>query len=166
MLFFSFIIGISQGLQPIVSFNYGASEYDRVKKAYKLAIKIGFCLSLIAFTMFQVFPRQIISLFGDGSDMYYDFATRYFRVYMFFTFINFAQPISSNFFTAIGKPVKGVFLSLTRQIIFLLPLLLTLPKFFGMDGILYAGPIADFTAGLVTLLMITFEFKRKEFKKD
>jgi len=165
MLFFSFIIGISQGLQPIVSFNYGAREYDRVKKAYRLAITIGFCLSLIAFTMFQVFPRQIISLFGDGSDMYYDFATRYFRVYMFFTFINFAQPISSNFFTAIGKPVKGVFLSLTRQIIFLLPLLLTLPRFWGMDGILYAGPIADFTAGLVTLTMITIEFKNKEFNK-
>lgn len=163
-LFFSFIIGISQGLQPIVSFNYGAKEYLRVKKAYLRAMLYGFILSLCAFFMFQVFPKSIISLFGNGTDAYYQFAITYFKVFLFFTFLNFCQPITSNFFTAIGKPKKGVFLSLTRQILFLLPLLIILPLFMGIDGILYAGPIADGLAGIVSLTMITLELRKKEFR--
>lgn len=167
MLFFSFIIGISQGLQPIVGFNYGAKKYDRVKKAYFLAISVGFILSMVAFFTFQIFPRNIISAFGDGSESeaYYSFAVKYFKVFLFFTCINFLQPISSNFFTAIGKPVKGMFLSLTRQIIFLLPLILILPLFLKMDGILYAGPIADAMAGVVAVIMIMKELNNPEFKK-
>ena len=163
-VFFSFIIGISQGLQPIVSFNYGAKQYDRVKKAYLRAVLYGFALSLFAFFMFQVFPRNIISLFGNGTDAYYQFAITYFKVFLFFTFLNFCQPITSNFFTAIGKPKKGVFLSLTRQILFLLPLLIILPLFMGIDGVLYAGPIADGLAGIVSLTMITLELRKKEFR--
>ena len=113
----------------------------------------------IAFILFQTIPRQIISLFGSGSDMYFDFATQYFRIFLFFTFVNFVQPISSNFFTAIGKPAKGVFLSLTRQIIFLLPLLIILPLCVGIDGIMYAGPIADGAAAATALFMAYFELK-------
>ncbi len=158
-VFFSFIIGISQGLQPIVSFNYGAGRYDRVKKAYIRAVSYGFGISLIAFLMFQFLPRQIISLFGDGSDAYYQFAISYFRIFLLFTFLNFLQPITSNFFTAIGKPQKGIFLSLTRQILFLLPLILILPLLIGIDGILFAGPIADFVAGMVAIIMISKELK-------
>ncbi len=165
MVFFSFVIGISQGLQPIVSFNYGAENYGRVKKAYKLAIRASFVISMFAFFMFQVFPRQIIRLFGEGSEEYYQFAVRYFKVYMFFICLTFIQPITSNFFTAIGKPVKGVFLSLTRQIIFLIPLILILPRFMGLDGILYAGPIADFAAISTATIMAVLEFKRKEYKQ-
>lgn len=164
MVFFSFIIGISQGLQPIVSYNYGAGKYDRVKRAYLTAISAGCILAVFAFGMFQIFPRRIIALFGEGSEAYYDFAVSYFRIFLFFTFLNFAQPISSNFFTAIGKPVKGVFLSLTRQIIFLLPLLVILPLFMEINGILFAGPIADATAALVTAVMIWAELRRKEFR--
>lgn len=165
-VFFSFIIGISQGLQPIVSFNYGAKKYNRVKKAYISAISYGFGLALVAFLVFQVLPRQIISLFGDGSDMYYKFAISYFRIFLFFTFLNFLQPITSNFFTAIGKPHKGIFLSLTRQIIFLLPLILILPLFIGIDGILYAGPIADFVAGMVAVIMVLKEMKEDRYKGE
>lgn len=163
-VFMSFIIGISQGLQPIVSFNYGAKNYKRVKTAYLRAITYGFVLALVAFLLFQLVPRQIISVFGNGSDKYYRFAVSYFRIFLFFTFLNFLQPISSNFFTAIGKPKRGIFLSLTRQIIFLLPLLLLLPGFLGIDGIMYAGPIADFMAGGAAVYMIGKELKRKEYK--
>lgn len=162
-VFMSFIIGISQGLQPIVSFNYGAKNYKRVKTAYLRAITYGFVLALLAFLLFQLVPRQIISVFGNGSDKYYKFAVSYFRIFLFFTFINFLQPISSNFFTAIGKPKRGIFLSLTRQIIFLLPLLLLLPVLFGIDGIMYAGPVADFMAGGAAIYMIGKELKRKEY---
>lgn len=166
MVFFSFIIGISQGLQPIVSFNYGAGQYQRVKKAYKTAISVGFVLSIIAFGLFQLFPENIIALFGKESESkeYVNFAVDYFRIFLFFTFLNFIQPITSNFFTAIGKPKRGMLLSLTRQIIFLLPLLVVLPIFMKMDGILYAGPAADFMAGMVGIAMIVFEFKGKEYR--
>ena len=77
-------------------------------------------ISVISFLAFQLISRQIISIFGSGSEMYYKFAIKYFKVFLFFTFVNCMQPISSNFFTAIGKPKKGIFLSLTRQILFLL----------------------------------------------
>ena len=161
-VFLSFIIGISQGLQPIVSFNYGAKKYDRVRTAYLHAAGCGFVLALTAFFLFQFAPRQIISIFGNGSEEYYLFAVRYFHIYLFFTFLNFLQPITSNFFTAIGKPKRGVFLSLTRQIIFLLPLLLLFPLFLGIDGIMYAGPIADLAAGITAILMVAAELRQKE----
>lgn len=98
MIFMSFVIGLSQGLQPIASFNYGAGKKGRVKEAYIKAVSIGAVLAVIAFFMFQFFPRQIISIFGDGSELYYQFAIRYFHVFLFFTFVNFMQPITSNFF--------------------------------------------------------------------
>lgn len=163
-VFMSFIIGISQGLQPIVSFNYGARKYQRVKVAYRQAIISGFVLSIAAFLLFQIAPRQIISIFGNGTEEYYQFAINYFHIFLFFTFVNFLQPITSNFFTAIGKPTVGVFLSLTRQIIFLLPLLVVFPLIFGIDGIMYAGPSADFLAAVVTGAMAVRELKRKEYR--
>ena len=159
MIYMSVVIGLSQGLQPIVSFNYGAKKYDRVKKAYSLAMKYALIISIISFLAFQLIPKEIISLFGSGSDMYYKFAVEYFRIFLFFTFVNCMQPISSNFFTAIGKPKKGIFLSLTRQILFLLPLILILPLFMGIDGIMYSGPIADFIAAAVSLGMVYIEFR-------
>lgn len=165
MVFFSFIIGISQGLQPIISFNYGARKFKRVKEAYLRAASYGAVLSVGAFFMFQIFPRPIIALFGDGTEEYYAFAISYFRVFLFFTFLNFIQPITSNCFTAIGKPKKGMFLSLTRQILFLLPLIVLLPLIFGIDGILYAGPIADGMAGVVALWMIVRELGQEQYKK-
>lgn len=159
MIFMSFVIGLSQGLQPIASFNYGAGKKGRVKEAYIKAISIGAVLAVIAFFMFQFFPRQIISIFGDGSELYYQFAIRYFHVFLFFTFVNFMQPITSNFFTAIGKPKVGSFLALTRQILFLLPLILLFPLFLGIDGIMYAGPVADCLAAVVCFIMVYRELR-------
>ena len=163
-VFFSIIIGISQGLQPIVSYNYGAKQYDRVKKGYLLAAKSGLMISVIAFLIFQIFPRQIIAIFGNGSEEYIRFAVSYFRIFLFFTFLNFIQPITSNSFTAIGKPGLGMFLSLTRQILFLLPLIVILPFFIGIDGILFAGPIADGLAGAVAVFLMYRELKRPEYQ--
>lgn len=159
MLFFSFVIGISQGLQPIVSFNFGAQKYDRVKDAYKKAVFAATAISIVAFLCFQFFPHQIIGIFGSGSEEYLHFAERYFRIFLFFTFLNGIQPVSSNFFTSIGAPKKGIFLSLTRQIIFLLPLLLIFPYLFGIDGVMYTAPIADLAAASVSIVMVVREFK-------
>lgn len=159
MVFFSFIIGLSQGMQPIASFNYGAEKYGRVKEVYRLSITAGFVISGISFLLFQIWPDRIINLFGSGSEAYVQFAVSYFRIFLFFTFLNGIQPISSTFFTAIGKPKKGIFLSLTRQILFLLPLILVLPLFMGIDGIMYAGPVADVIAAVVSVVMVVKEFR-------
>ena len=159
MIVFSIVIGLAQGTQPIESFNYGARNYDRVKEAYGIAVKLGAAISILAFIAFQTIPRQILSLFGEGSETYFEFGVRFFRIFMFFTWLNCLQPITSTFFTSIGKSIKGMFLSLTRQIIFFIPCLLILPLFFDIDGILYTGPVADLLAGIAAVLMAAYEFK-------
>ena len=163
MIFMSFVIGISQGTQPVIGFNYGAKKYARVRKTYLLALGAASALSLIAFACFQIFPRQIISIFGNGSDLYFKFSERYFRIYMFLTIVNGIQPVTSNFFNSIGKSQLGVFMSLTRQIIFLLPLIIIFPIFMGINGVMYAGPIADAAAAIVCGYFTIIELK--ELKK-
>ena len=177
MLFFSFVIGISQGLQPIVSFNFGAQKYDRVKDAYKKAVFAATAISIVAFLCFQFFPRQIIGIFGSGSEEYLHFAERYFRIFLFFTFLNGIQPVSSNF--ALGLPWYAPWSAFVWQerfgasdtygfidqaithseIIFLLPLLLIFPYLFGIDGVMYTAPIADLAAASVSIVMVVREFK-------
>lgn len=155
----SIIVGISQGVQPIISFNYGAGKYDRVKKAYLLAIGWNAVVSVIGFCAFQFFPRQIISLFGNGDELYFEFAVLFMRTFLFMVIVNGVQLLSSNFFTAIGKALRGLLLSMTRQVFFLIPLILILPLKFGIFGVLLAGPIADFIAFIVSVLLIWKEFK-------
>lgn len=128
-LYFSIVIGLAQGSQPIESFNYGAKQYKRVTDAFLLAASVGAVVSIISFLLFQLFPRQILGLFGSGSEEYFEFGVNYFRTFLFFTWLNFLQPISSMFFSSIGKAYKGTFLSLTRQFLFLLPLFVALPHF-------------------------------------
>lgn len=159
MIFFSIVIGISQGLQPIVSFNYGAKQYNRVREAYFKAAKAAMTVSVAAFLLFQFFPREIIGIFGSGSEEYFRFAERYFRIYMFFIFINWIQQTASNFFTSIGKAKIGVFISLTRQIIFLLPLVVIFPMLMGIDGVMYTAPVADFMAATLAIIFVVREMK-------
>lgn len=154
------IIGISQGSQPIIGFNYGARQYDRVRRTYKLAITANLIVSAFGFILFQFFPYQIISLFGTGDAAYFEFSIHFMRVFLFMVLVNGVQLISSNFFAAIGKPVKGLVLSMTRQVLFLIPLVLILPLFFGLDGILCAGPAADSIAFIVTVILIGKELKK------
>ena len=156
----SVIIGLSQGSQPIIGFNYGAKQYERVRGVYKLAISCNLVISTVGFVLFQFFPTQIISLFGTGDALYFEFAVRFMRIFLFMVLINGVQLLSSNFFAAIGKPLKGMILSLTRQVIFLIPLILVLPIFFGIDGILFSAPIADALAFLVTIFFIRREMKQ------
>lgn len=157
-LYFSVVIGIAQGTQPIESFNYGARQYHRVRSAYRLAIKAGLVVAVISFALFQIFPKQILAMFGDGGEAYRRLGIQFFRIFLFFTFLNFMQPITATFFTSIGKAYKGMFLSLTRQILFLLPLIILFPLFWGIDGILYAAPVADFMAAVTAFVMVRKEF--------
>ncbi|MGN0466416.1 MAG: MATE family efflux transporter [Lachnospiraceae bacterium] len=160
MLFMAIVIGISQGSQPLFGFNYGARNYTRVKNTYKLSGSIATGIAVIAFLAFQLFPKQITSVFGNGNEAYYQFAIRYFRVFMFFTFLNGIQPLTANFFTSIGKAKKGILLSMTRQIIFLIPLVVILPMIMGINGVMFAGPIADGAAGILAIMMVLKEFKK------
>ena len=166
MIFMSIGIGISQGCQPIFGFNYGAEKFDRVRETYKKAAWAAIISGIVFFACFQIFPRQIIALFGGGNEAYYRFAERYFRIFMFMTFINGIQPMSSGFFTSIGKAKLGMIVSLTRQILFLLPLILILPAFMGIDGVMYAGPIADLAAAVITIWFVFRQFQDMKQKES
>lgn len=159
MLIFATSIGIAQGSQPIIGFNYGAKNYDRVKQAIRLAILYATIISTTGFLCFQFFPRQILSIFGKGSEEYFYFATRALRIFLFMTFINSIQPIVATFFTSIGKAGKGLLMSLTRQVIFLIPLILFLPTQFGIEGVVYSGPIADAAAAVVAIVFLVNEIR-------
>ena len=160
MVFMAICIGISQGCQPIWGFNYGAGRFSRVRKTFMMAFKISLLVGIVFFLCFQFFPRQLVSVFGTGSQEYFRFAERYFRIFMLMTFINGIQPMSSGFFTSIGEARLGIMVSLTRQVIFLLPLILLFPLFMGIDGVMYAGPIADGAAAFVAIGFALRELRR------
>lgn len=156
-VFMAICIGISQGCQPIWGFNYGAKKYDRVRLAYRYSVTACTVIATIFFLCFQLFPHQIVSIFGTGSDLYFQFAERYLKIFMFMTFANGIQPMSSGFFTSIGKAKLGIVMSLTRQVLFLLPLIIVFSLIMGIDGVMYAGPIADAAAFVLAIL-----FARRE----
>ena len=165
-IFTSVVIGLSQGNQPIASFNYGAGNYRRVAESYVRVLIYGLVISIIGFLVFQLFPAQILSLFGKGNDLYVEFGCLYFRRYLFMVGLFFIQPITSNTFTAIGKSLKGIFLSLTRQVIFLIPTMLIFPLFWGIDGAMFAQPAADVLAIITTVVMIILEMRTPEFRNQ
>ena len=156
-VFMAICIGISQGCQPIWGFNYGAKKYDRVRLAYRHSVIACTAIATVFFLCFQLFPHQIVSIFGTGSDLYFQFAERYLKIFMFMTFANGIQPMSSGFFTSIGKAKLGIVMSLTRQVLFLLPLIIIFSLILGIDGVMYAGPIADAAAFVLAIL-----FARRE----
>lgn len=159
-IFNGVIFGISQSTQPIVGYNYGAENYPRVKAAFRKAVMIVTCISVMAFICFQVFPMRIISVFGEGDALYHEFALRYFRIFLFCTFIVGAQILCAQFFPSIGKGGVGTVVSLSRQVFFLLPLVVIFPLIWGIDGVLWAGPIADGASGLLALFLVRREMRK------
>lgn len=155
----SIIIGIAAGSQPIVGFNYGAKKYDRVKETLKIVLISSFCVSVVAFVLFQTIPEKLISIFGSGNDLYNEFACLSFRIFLMLTLFNGIQIASGIFFQAIGKPAKSAFLTLSRQILFFTPAAIILSKMFGVIGVLYAGPVSDGLAFLVSATLLAFERK-------
>lgn len=156
------IIGIVQGMQPIIGFNYGAKKYDRVKETYNLAILCELIITVISFIIFQFFTAQVLSVFGSGEneELYYEFGIRFMKTFLFLLPLGGIQIISSNMFSAIGKPLKGTILALTRQVFFLIPLMLILPLFMGIDGIMYAAPVSDMMSFITVLIFVIIEMKQ------
>jgi len=152
------IFGINQGSQPIIGFNYGAKAFDRVKKTLLIAIICGTSLSTFGFILTQFWTKGLIGLFNNDPELV-AVASNGMRIFLsMLPFIGF-QIVSANYFQAVGKAPKAMFLSLLRQVIVLIPLLLILPRFIGLNGVWLAGPIADFTASVVTAIFLFNELK-------
>ncbi|MCL2084263.1 MAG: MATE family efflux transporter [Oscillospiraceae bacterium] len=160
MLFMSVVIGVSQGCQPIIGFNYGARRYGRVRKAYMLAAVISMSVSTLAFICYQLFPGVLAGIFNSDDAMFQAFAVRSFRVLLMLSFLSGIQPVTSNFFASIGKAFISVFISLTRQFIFFLPLLFIFPRVWGIDGVLYASPAADLAAFIAAVVLVVRELRK------
>ncbi|KPU42438.1 multidrug export protein MepA [Oxobacter pfennigii] len=141
--------GIRQGVQPIVSFNFGAKKYDRVKTAIKMGITAASSIVIISYTISRIFPEFLISLFNREPELL-KFGVYALGAWFLCLPVTGFQMISSSYFQAIGKSKTATFLTLTRQVIFLIPAIIIFSKLWGLNGILYAAPFADFTAALVT----------------
>lgn len=161
----SIIIGIAAGSQPIIGYNYGASNYKRVKETLKYVIKVSLFVGLVAFILFQTIPEQLISIFGSGSKLYNEFACLTFRIMLLLTICNSVQIVSGIFFQAIGKSGKSAFLSLSRQILFLIPAMIIMSSIIGVKGVLYAGPIADGLAFIISVILLIKENKNLNKKE-
>ena len=155
----SIIIGVAVGAQPIVGYNYGAGKFDRVKKTLKTVLTCTLTVSTIAFILFQTIPEKLISIFGSGDSNYMEFACLTFRIYLLLCIANGVQIPSGIFFQAIGKSIKSAILSLSRQILLLIPGMIIFSSIFGLMGVLYAGPVADGIAFCISSTLLFFEMK-------
>ena len=159
----SIILGIAIGSQPIFGYNYGAKKYDRVKNTLKIVLCISVIISTFAFILFQTIPDKLILIFGNASDdvkdIYMEFACLTFKIYLMLCICNGVQIPSGIFFQAIGKSSKSAILSLSRQILLLIPGMIILSNIFGIMGILYASPVADGTAFIIASTLLIIEIK-------
>ncbi|WP_125154377.1 MATE family efflux transporter [Clostridium rectalis] len=159
MLFFMPIFGINQGAQPIIGYNYGAKQYKRVKKALKLAIIAGVCIATFGFIIIQLFPKALISIFNKEDAELIAISVHGIRIDMIALPIIGFQIISSNYFQAIGKAKIAIVLSLSRQVIVLIPILLILPPILKLDGVWMAGPISDVLSATLTGVFLYKDMK-------
>ena len=155
----SIVIGIAAGSQPIFGYNYGAQKYDRVKKTLKIVMGLSVIISAVAFILFQTIPDKLILIFGSGDENYIEFACLAFRTYLLLCIFDGIQISSGIFFQAIGKSVRSAALSLSRQIVILIPFMIILSHFFGIMGVLAAGPVADALAFILAAFFLIKEIR-------
>ncbi|MBE6063785.1 MATE family efflux transporter [Clostridium cochlearium] len=153
MLFFMPMFGINQGMQPIIGYNYGAKQYKRVRKTLKLAIMASVTIATIGFIVVEVFPTALIKIFNSDEQLV-SIGTHGIRIFLSLLPIIGFQVVSSNYFQAVGKAKIAIFLSLSRQFIFLIPMLIILPLMFGLNGVWIVGPVSDILAALVTMFFL------------
>lgn len=159
MIFAMVVMGLNQGAQPIISYNYGAGYYERFLKTYKLGAIVATGITCCAFVVGEFFPRSVVCLFTTDGDLI-DYSCRALRFMVcVFPLVGF-QMMSVGFFTAIGKAKKSIFLSLTRQLVFLVPLLTFLPMWFGTDGVWMSMPISDLLSVLTSSTMVYLQLRQ------
>lgn len=168
MIITAICIGIGIGAQPILGFNKGANQPKRIKLTYKKAALIATITAIVGWVICQTIPQLILMLFGNADATFTEFAIRCMRVYMFGIFCAGFQITATSYFQATGQPLKASLLSMMRQLILLIPLIVVLPYFFGLDGILYAGPIADISSGVVVFFFVHHEMQKldKQIKEE
>ena len=159
-VFTSIILGLSQGAQPIVGFNYGAKAFDRVRSTYNLVLKWALAIGVVFWLGFQFFATDIIGIFGDSSKLYLEYGSHYLRVFLFFVFINGMQMSSAIFFSSIGKAKIGTFLSLLKQFLIVAPLLLVFNTWGGVSMIMYAAPVADLIAWIAAMVCVRRTYRK------
>jgi len=160
MLILMPIFGINQGSQPIIGYNYGAKLYKRVVKATELAILAATSVVTLGWLVTRFFSEFIVGIFGGGDPVFLDLAHHAMGIFFFMYPLLGFQIVSANYFQATGKPKQAMFLSLSRQVIFLIPALLILPRFFGLDGVYGATPTSDFFAAVVTGILFFTELRK------
>ena len=151
------LLGIATGTQPIIGFNYGAKHFHRVKKALEISLIASEIISVLAFLLFQFAPMSVIALFGSEDALYNEFAVKAFRIFLMLCPLTGFQTVIAVYLQAVGKPVPSALLSLARQILFFIPAALLLPLALGVEGVLWAGPVADGLAFLLSLALLLYE---------
>ena len=166
------VTGIVLGGQPIFGYNYGAKRMDRVRETYQLVLKSTLVVGIVATLIFQLRPELVIGIFGSGNALYQEFAIKTFRIYLSLMSITCLVKMTAVFFQSIGKSVRAVVASLIRDIVCFTPLALFLPRFLesaeagnGINGILFAAPMADMVA-VVVILCLTVPFFRGLKKEE
>jgi putative MATE family efflux protein len=152
------VVGIVLGCQPIISYNMGAMKHDRVKKLYQAILGCTITIGLVATLLFECMPDSIVSLFGQPTNIpnpadYWVFAEKTFRIFLALVTFTCIIKMSSIFFQAVGKPLYAIVASMIRDIVCFIPLIIILPRFFGIEGILFAAPCADLIAMIVTIFL-------------
>jgi len=163
-LFGMIVIGLTMGMQPIVGYNYGAKQIDRSFKAFRYTIIVSVLIMTFGFLFSQLFPTLIMRMFTSDRELL-DISVRGLRITTVLFPVIAVQMVISNFFQSVGKAKIAVFLSLTRQLIFLIPFLLLLPRYFGLDGVFMSMPAADLIAFFVTILTFTYQYKGMRVRK-
>lgn len=161
----SILVGIAAGAQPILGYNYGARNLARVKKTFALAIAAAEVVAVVALLIFQCFPMAVVSLFGSEEGLYNEFAVLCFRIFLLLCPLNGFQTVAAIYLQAVGKPMKAAIVSLSRQIIFLVPAAIILPIFLGVTGVLWSGPVADGLAFVLSLAFIAGEMRQLREEK-
>ncbi len=153
------VIGLASGAQPIWGYNYGAGKYKRVQKTLSLVIIISTAVMIVAFAIFQLFPMAVISIFGAEDEMYNQFAIKTLKIFLLLVPISGFQLAAGIFFQAVGRPVNASIISLSKQIIFMIPAMLILAPILGVEGVLWAGPVSDALSFLLTILLFKISWK-------
>lgn len=164
-IFTATVMGICQSCQPIFGYNYGAGNYKRVKETFRLTLIIATAVSVASEILFQAFPHQILEIFQKDDALYLEFGTAYLRIFLGAIFLNGVTVLVSNFFPSIGKAKEGTLASLSRQVLFQLPLILLFPLIWGLDGVLYAGPMADTLAAVLCIALVVPTIKKLSIKE-
>lgn len=162
----SIVLGLATGILPVISYNYGSGKYDRVKKFYKYAVIIGTIVMVAAWAIIELFPKQIVSIFGKQDELYMEFAHKCMQTYLAATFTVGVSIVTGIFFQAIDKPIQSTVLSLLRQIVVLVPAVLILGAVGDVTTVLWAGPISDGISCIASIITLVFCWKTIFHKEE